>query len=186
MRNFKLFLGICLICILATISYILFNVNKALRYYPVIKQYSQRYNVDPLFITSIIKVESNFNPDARSKKGAIGLMQIMPPTAKEIAGKYFGVTDFNEQQLYDADFNIKIGVYYVKILSDMFNNNTNLVLASYNAGLGNVQKWQQENPIIEYDSEEMPFKETKHYVSKISKIYGILKSICKRSKNENE
>ena len=182
MRNFKLFLGICLICILATISYILFNVNKALRYYPVIKQYSQQYNVDPLFITSIIKVESNFNPDARSKKGAIGLMQIMPPTAKEIAGKYFGVTDFNEQQLYDADFNIKIGVCYVKILSDMFNNNANLVLASYNAGLGNVQKWQQENPIIEYDSEEMPFKETKHYVSKISKIYGILKSICKRSK----
>ena len=186
MRNFKLFLGICLIFIFATISYILFNVNKALRYYPVIKQYSQQCNVDPLFITSIIKVESNFNPDARSKKGAIGLMQIMPPTAKEIAGKYFGVTDFNEQQLYDADFNIKIGVYYVKILSDMFNNNTNLVLASYNAGLGNVQKWQQENPIIEYDSEEMPFKETKHYVSKISKIYGILKSICKRSKNENE
>ena len=157
MRNFKLFSGICLIFIFATVSYILFNVNKALRYYPVIKQYSQQCNVDPLFITSIIKVESNFNPDARSKKGAIGLMQIMPPTAKEIAGKYFGVTDFNEQQL-----------------------------ASYNAGLGNVQKWQQENPIIEYDSEEMPFKETKHYVSKISKIYGILKSICKRSKNENE
>ena len=89
--------------------------------------------------------------------------------------KYFNVTNFNEQQLYDADFNIKIGVCYVKILSDMFNNNTNLVLASYNAGLGNVQKWQQENPIIEYDSEEMPFKETKNYVSRISKIYNCLK-----------
>ena len=75
MRIFKLVLGLCLICVLAMISYILFNVNKALKYYPIIEQYSQQYNVDPLFITSIIKVESNFNPDAKSKKGAIGLMQ---------------------------------------------------------------------------------------------------------------
>lgn len=180
MKIFKLVLGLCLVCLLVMISYILFNVNKALRYYPIIEKYGIEYKVDPLFITSIIKVESNFNPEAKSKKGAIGLMQIMPPTAKEIAEKYFSVTDFNEQQLYDADFNIKIGVCYVKILSGMFNNNTNLVLASYNAGLGNVQKWQQENPIIEYDSEEMPFKETKKYVSRINKIYDVLKYFNKR------
>ena len=178
MRVFKLVLGLCLVCLLAMISYILFNVNKALRYYPIIEKYSIEYKVDPLFITSIIKVESNFNPDAKSKKGAIGLMQIMPPTAKEISEKYFGVTDFNETKLYDPDFNVKLGVYYVKILSDMFNNNTNLVLASYNAGLGNVQIWKMKNPIIEYDPEEMPFKETKNYVSKISKIYNCLKWVC--------
>ena len=175
MRVFKLVLGLCLICILLMISYILFNVNKALKYYPVIEQYSVEYKIDPLFITSIIRAESNFNPNAKSKKGAIGLMQIMPSTAKEIAQKYLNITDFSEEKLYEPELNIKLGVYYVKILSEMFNNNTNLVLASYNAGLGNVQKWQQENPIIEYDPEEMPFKETKNYVSKINRIYRVMK-----------
>ena len=175
MKVFKIVLGICLICILLMISYIIFNINKALKFYPLIEQYSIEYNVDPLLITSIIKVESNFNSDAKSKKGAIGLMQLMPSTAKEVAEKYLNITDFNETDLYNSKQNIKLGVYYVKILTDMFNNNINLVLASYNAGLGNVQKWQQENPIIEYDSEEMPFKETKKYVSKINTMYNILK-----------
>ena len=175
MKVFKIVLGICLICVLLMISYIIFNVNKALKFYPLIEQYSKEYNVDPLLITSVIKVESNFNPDAKSKKGAIGLMQIMPSTAKEISEKYLNIYNYNEEKLYEPELNIKLGVYYVKILSDMFNNNINLVLASYNAGLGNVQKWQQENPIIEYDSQEMPFKETQNYVSKIDKIYNILK-----------
>ncbi len=175
MKIFKIVLGLCLICVLLMISYILFNVNKALKYYPIIEKYSIEYNVDPLLITAVMKVESNFNPKAKSKKGAIGLMQIMPPTAKEIAQKYLNIDGFSEEKLYEPELNIKLGVCYVKILSDMFNNNTNLVLASYNAGLGNVQKWQQENPIIEYDSKEMPFKETKNYVSKISKMYEILK-----------
>ena len=175
MKIFKIVLGLCLAGLLIMFSYIIFNINKALKFYPIIEQYSVQYNVDPLLITSIIKVESNFNPDAKSKKGAIGLMQIMPLTAKEISEKYFNYFDFNEEQLYNPEFNIKAGICYVKILSDMFNNNINLVLASYNAGLGNVQKWHQENPIIEYDSEEMPFDETKNYVSKINKIYDVLK-----------
>jgi soluble lytic murein transglycosylase len=175
MKIFKIVLGLCLVCLFIMFSYIIFNINKALKFYPIIEQYSMQYNVDPLLITSIIKAESNFKSNAKSKKGAIGLMQIMPPTAKEISEKYFNSFNFNEEQLYEPEFNIKTGVCYVRILSDMFNNNINLVLASYNAGLGNVQKWHQENPIIEYDSEEMPFKETKNYVSKINKIYDVLK-----------
>lgn len=157
------------------VSYVLFNVNKALKYYPLIEQYSIEYKVDPLLITAIMKAESNFNPNAKSKKGAVGLMQLMPSTARDVAEKYMYLNDFSETRLYEPELNIKLGTYYVKILSDMFNNNINLILASYNAGLGNVQKWQQENPIIEYDSYELPFKETKNYVSKIDKIYTTLK-----------
>ncbi len=175
MKIFKIVLGLCLASLFIMLSYIIFNINNALKFYPIIEQYSVEYNVDPLFITAIIKVESNFNPKAKSKKGAIGLMQIMPSTAREIAEKYLNISDFSENKIYEPEFNIRLGVYYVKILSEMFNNNINLVLASYNAGLGNVQKWQQENPIIEYDSQEMPFRETKNYVSKINKIYSILK-----------
>lgn len=176
MKKFlKIFFELYLIAILIILAYVMYNVNKALKFYPIIEYYSTQYNVDPLLVTAVMKVESNFNPDAKSKKGAIGLMQLMPQTAKEVATKYLNINNYNEKELYDPDLNIDLGVYYVKILSDMFNNNINLVLASYNAGLGNVQKWKQENPIIEYDPEEMPFKETKNYVSKINKIYNTLK-----------
>ncbi len=175
MQNFKTVLVLCLICICLMIGYIFFNIHKALNFYPLIEQYGTEYKVDPLLITAVMKVESNFDPNAKSKKGAIGLMQIMPSTAKELSEKYLNMKDFNEDKLYDPQYNIMIGVFYIKILSDMFNNNINLVLASYNAGLGNVQKWHKENPIIEYDSYEMPFKETKNYVSKIDKMYKILK-----------
>lgn len=61
----------------------------------------------------------------------------------------------------------------------MFKGNMNLILASYNAGLGNVTQWRQMNPIVEYDFEQMPFNETKQYVKKIDKIYSILKYIDK-------
>jgi len=175
MKIFKIVLGICLIGIMFIGFYIFINIKKALRYYPIIEKYSIQYKVDPLLTVAVIKVESNFNPNAKSKKGAIGLMQIMPLTAKELSEKYLNLKDFSEEKLYNPEYNIMLGVFYIKILSDMFNNNINLVLASYNAGLGNVQKWHQENPIIEYDSYEMPFKETKNYVSKIDKIYTTLK-----------
>lgn len=175
MKILKMITGLCLIGILLMVSYVIFNVRKALKYYPVIEKYSVEYKIDPLLVISIIKVESNFKPNVKSKKGAIGLMQLMPSTAKDVAEKYLYLSDYSEEKLYEPEFNIRLGIYYVKILSDMFNNNINLILASYNAGLGNVQKWHQENPIIEYDSKEMPFKETKNYVSKIDKIYTTLK-----------
>lgn len=175
MKIFKLVFRLFLVVFIIIFSYIIFNVNKALKFYPIIEYYSTEFNVDPLLVTSIMNVESNFNPKAKSKKGAIGLMQLMPQTAKEVAIKHLNLENYNEKELYNPDLNIALGVYYVKILSDMFNNNTNLVLASYNAGLGNVQIWKMKNPIIEYDPEEMPFKETKNYVSKINRIYRTLK-----------
>lgn len=176
MKVFKLCLFVFIAVFISVCFYMFFNVKKALKYYPLIENYSTRYNVDPFLIVSIIKVESNFNPNAKSKKGAIGLMQIMPSTAKEVSEIYLNYGKFDEDKLYEPEFNIMVGVYYVKILSEMFDDNLNLVLASYNAGLGNVQKWHKENPIIEYDPQQMPFNETKNYVSKIDKIYNIIKS----------
>ncbi len=180
MKLFKI-LSIILILFLLIVSVNMFiNIKRALKYYPTIEKYCKRYKVDPLLAVSVIKAESNFNPTAKSKKGAMGLMQIMPQTGKDVAEKYLNRTDFTEEKLYDPDYNIMTGVYYIKILSDMFEENTNLILASYNAGLGNVQKWRIENPIIEYDPDEVPFKETKKYVAKISKIYAGLKKFDKK------
>ncbi|MDD2524217.1 MAG: lytic transglycosylase domain-containing protein [Endomicrobiaceae bacterium] len=156
--------------------YLYIHINNISKYSDIVTKYSIQYNIDPLLVKAVIKAESNFNPLAKSKKGAIGLMQLMPSTGKEVAA-YLGYKDFKEDRLYEPEVNIMLGTYYLKILSAMFNNNTNLVLASYNAGLGHVRQWHQENPFIEYDSEEMPVTETKRYVSKINRIYTILKLI---------
>lgn len=153
------------------------SFRKAAKYSGIVNKYALQYGVDPLLVKAVIKAESNFNPSAKSKKGAIGLMQLMPSTGKEVAISYLGYKDFKEGILYEPEVNIMLGTYYLKILSVMFKNNTNLVLASYNAGLGNVQQWHRKNPFIEYDSDEMPFTETKKYVLRINRIYKFLKFI---------
>lgn len=160
------------------ILYVFVKINKTWKYSEFIHKYAAEYNVDPLLVKAIIKVESDFAPDAVSNKGAVGLMQIMPATGRQIAG-YLEMENFKKEMLLNPETNIMFGVFYYKILNTMFKGNMNLILASYNAGLGNVTQWRQMNPIVEYDFEQMPFNETKQYVKKIDKIYSILKYIDK-------
>ncbi|WP_413854300.1 lytic transglycosylase domain-containing protein [Candidatus Ruminimicrobium bovinum] len=151
---------------------------QAKKYYDIINKYCSMYTVEPSLIQAIIKVESNFNVNAKSKKGATGLMQIMPSTAKEIAS-VFKIENFDAEKLYDQETNIMFGTYYCYYLLNIFDNNLNLALAAYNAGLGNVQQWKQSNNKIEYDAEHIPFKETKKFVRKIKFSYFIFKTIEK-------
>lgn len=116
-----------------------------------IKKASKRYNISESLISAIIKVESNFKPTAVSKKGALGLMQLMPETAAEL-----GVID-----PFDPVENIHGGVRYLRQLLDYFKGDLELALAAYNAGAGMVKKY---NSIP-------PFKETKNYVAKVLNIY---------------
>lgn len=151
---------------------------QAKKYYDIINKYCSMYTVEPSLVRSIIKVESNFNINAKSKKGAIGLMQIMPSTAKEIAA-VFKITDYTDEKLYDIETNIMFGTYYCYYLLNIFDNNLNLALAAYNAGLGNVRQWNKSNKEIKYDIENIPFKETKNYVIKIKTAHFIFKTIEK-------
>ncbi|GAB1401843.1 hypothetical protein MASR1M68_07540 [Elusimicrobiota bacterium] len=179
-KKYKILLilaGIFLIGVL----YVFIHINNTWKYSEFINKYSVQYKVDPVLIKAIIKAESNFVSNAVSTKGAIGLMQIMPSTGKQIA-QYLQIKNFKEEMLYNPEINIMFGIWYYKILHTMFNGNSNLVLASYNAGLGNVSQWRQTNPIVEYDSEQMPFNETKKYVKKIDKIYAMLKFVDKIKK----
>jgi soluble lytic murein transglycosylase-like protein len=122
-------------------------------YDDVILEHAKLNNVRPDLVRAVIQVESAFNPYARSPKGALGLMQLMPATAREL-----GVANpFNVVE------NVRGGVIYLRRLLDRYGNNEQLALAAYNAGPGAVDKYGETVP---------PYRETQNYVSRIKQIAG--------------
>lgn len=116
---------------------------------------SRRYSIDPLLIYSQMHQESTFKPRAISPKGARGLMQLMPGTARR-----FGVDN-----IYDARQNIEGGVKYMRWLLNLFGGDLNLALAGYNAGEGAVMRYGWQIP---------PYRETQEYVRRISNRYNMI------------
>jgi soluble lytic murein transglycosylase len=164
--------------ILVLITCILFNLEKKIGpfnknpYEIYIIEYSKRFAVDSLLIKAVMKKESNLNPEAVSNTGAVGLMQVMPKTALEIASQ-LNIADYSDKKLKEVEINIMLGTYYLKKMLDYYNNNLILALASYNAGIGNVENWYSKDPGIEKKICKIPFKETRHYVKSIIFIYKI-------------
>lgn len=139
-------------------------------YSEYVEKYSDMYNVDENLIYAIIKNESNFNSEAKSSAGAVGLMQIMEETAEDV----IATLDFEEYNLYSPNDNIQIGTKYFSYLLEKYKE-PSLALAAYNAGLGNVDDWIKKG-IIKSDGtdyENIPFKETNMYVRKILRDYEI-------------
>jgi soluble lytic murein transglycosylase len=140
-----------------------------------IYKYSNYFNVDPILIKAIMKKESNLDVNAISKRGAVGLMQIMPKTAQEIS-KQLRISMFSNKSLKDPEINIMFGVYYMSKLLNYYNNNLVLVLSAYNAGIGNVDKWyNRQNKNVDLRINDIPFNETKYYVKSIIFTYKIYK-----------
>jgi hypothetical protein len=120
----------------------------------IIAAASQAHGVDPMLVKALIQVESGYRPKARSPRGAVGLMQIMPATARE----------YKVGNPFDPKANIEAGVKHLKALLDRFGGNrTELALAAYNAGAGAVEKF---NGIP-------PYRETRDYVSRILALAGL-------------
>ena len=151
-----------------------------LEYTEYIKKYANEYNVDEYLIYAIIKAESNFEPNAESHRGAKGLMQLMYSTAEDIS-KRIGI-ELNEENILEPDININLGTKYISMLIQKYNN-TNLALAAYNAGSGNVDGWIEKGTLKSdgSDIENVPFTETNNYVRKILRDYEIYKNIYEES-----
>lgn len=135
---------------------------------------AEEYNLDPYLVAAVIKTESNFNPKAVSCKNAYGLMQITANTGQWIA-EQMQLKDFEIEKLYEPEYNIHMGCWYLNNLKKEFNNNMDLVLAAYNGGRGNVQKWlndynhSKDGKNLHY----IPFKETDKYVKKVKVNYKV-------------
>ncbi len=152
----------------------IFKIFYPIKYETHIVKYSQRYNINPYLVAAVIRAESNFNEKALSYRGAYGLMQIMPETGLWIAER-MELKGFKVEKLYDTEVNIAMGCWYIDNLSSEFNGDMDLVLAAYNGGRGNVQKWLKN---IEYSEDgkkldNIPFEETDKYVKKVKTNYNI-------------
>lgn len=117
---------------------------------------SSKHSVDPALVKAIIMAESSYNPDAISRKGAVGLMQLMPGTA----------VDMGVEDSFDPEHNINGGVKYLKHLLNLFQGDLRLAVAAYNAGITKVKKYQGVPP----------YKSTQFYVAKVFKYYRHYKS----------
>ena len=131
----------------------------------VIEQQSQRHDLNPLLVTALIRQESRFEPDIKSKVGAVGLMQMMPKTGAWAAQNL----NLKTYTLENPDDNIKLGTWFLDQIHRTFKNNSLLAVASYNAGQGNMAKWVQEKQSMDPDEfvEAIPFDETKDYVKQV-------------------
>lgn len=129
------------------------GLMKATPYGEIISAVSHAHGVDPMLVRAVIQVESGYRPRARSPKGAMGLMQLMPATARE----------YKVRNPFDPRANIEAGVKHLKSLIDRFGNELGLALAAYNAGEGAVQK---HNGVP-------PYRETRNYVTKIKSLAGL-------------
>ncbi|MFO1466519.1 MAG: lytic transglycosylase domain-containing protein [Steroidobacteraceae bacterium] len=130
-------------------------LGRSARFDSLIDSAAQTHDIQAALIRAVILVESGFNPRAVSRRGAVGLMQLLPDTAKR-----YGVSD-----IYDPEQNISAGAHYLRDLMVRFGSDLNLTLAAYNAG---------ENAVERYGGRIPPFKETQKYVPSVLRIYRAL------------
>ncbi len=149
----------------------LFQILYPVYYGDAVGQYSQEYGTDPFLITAIILVESGFQERAQSKKGAIGLMQLMPDTAEWVAHQV-GVELDDQRELFHPELNVQLGTWYLASLRKEFGDWV-VALAAYNAGRGNVRKWLSESTWSGQADRiaDIPFGETRVYVSRVMRAH---------------
>jgi soluble lytic murein transglycosylase len=140
------------------------------KYKNYVFKYSNEFGLDLNLVYSIIKVESDFKTNAVSKSGALGLMQILPSTAKWIA-KELG-EEYLKEKMFEPETNILYGCFYLDYLFDRFGD-MEIVICAYNAGEGKVLDWIENGKL---ERNEIDYEETRNYLAKVEKYYRIYKS----------
>lgn len=137
-----------------------------LDYVEYIQQAGEQYEVNPYWIAAMIKCESDFNPVAVSKAGAVGLMQMMPSTAEDIASRGLVDTElYSPENLTDPQTNIHYGTAYLRYLVERYHE-MNPAIAAYNAGMANVDKWLSEDDDVRAS---VDFAETEEYIHRVNR-----------------
>lgn len=146
----------------------------------LVTKYSEEYKVDPHLILAVIRTESRFYSKANSPVGAKGLMQIMPETGSWIA-KQLRIKEYTEDKLYQPQYNIPMGIWYLAYLDHSFDGNLAQMLAGYNAGESKVRKWLSEGTWSgrQQDLAQIPYQETREYIERVLFDYQIYKRIYK-------
>lgn len=133
-----------------------------LEYEHIVTAHARNYDLEPALLAAVVYVESRFEPDAVSPAGAVGLMQLLPETARGIAlrtgGDRFVVSD-----LRDPEINVRYGAWYLDHLRDRYDGDLRLALAAYHAGQGNVDRWLR-------DGGGIVFPETRGYVDDVLRV----------------
>jgi soluble lytic murein transglycosylase len=137
------------------------RVRYPLHYEAVVRDSARRNELDPALLAAVIYTESKFHSDARSDSGAVGLMQLMPRTARTIAARTGGI-DFRVADLDDPDVNVRYGAWYLRYLLDRYGDEET-ALAAYNAGQSAVDVWRRRGVGIQ-------FSETRAYVAKVEHV----------------
>jgi soluble lytic murein transglycosylase len=135
-----------------------------LRYEQIVRGHARNYDLDPALLAAVIYQESKFKASARSSSGAIGLMQLLPDTAKGIA-LHTGGTAFRVDDLYDPEINVRYGAWYLRHLLEKYGDERT-ALAAYNAGQDNVDRWRRSGLGIQ-------FPETRAYVERVEDLKQI-------------
>ncbi len=166
-----------------------FFMKKAypLQYTDIVAKEATANGLDPALVYSVIKAESNFDPDARSHAGAVGLMQMTPDTFEWVQTKLKSDAEYTEQDLYTPEVNIRYGCKLLAMLLEKYNRKAT-ALSAYNAGVGTVNAWLK-NPNISKDGaalDNIPYEETRNYVDAVLKNYDNYSKLYQfNSKGEN-
>jgi len=173
-KVFLFFLATAILGVAATLAYA--STRFPIRHIEIIE--ANAGELDVSLILAIIMAESSFDVNAQSHAGAQGLMQLMPPTAQDMAER-MGKADFMHYHIWRPETNIAIGTFYLNWLYARYSGNIDLMLAAYNAGLGRVDRWLAD-PEFSQDGislDAIPFPETYNYLNRIRTfqwIYRVL------------
>jgi soluble lytic murein transglycosylase len=135
-----------------------------LHYQQIVRGHARNYELDPALLAAVIYQESKFRANARSSSGAIGLMQLLPDTAKGIA-LHTGGSAFRVDDLYNPELNVRYGAWYLRHLLQKYGDERT-ALAAYNAGQDNVDRWRRSGLGIQ-------FAETRAYVERVEELKQI-------------